>query len=210
MIIARSTKSRTRVIFDGNSLTDQAENGLVAGQRYPLTCYSSLLAAGKKVDYFNYGIGSRRTATLTSEIGAKFASSMVRPNDIIVFWEITNEAHDLTTDTQGTQLYANVQAYCAAARSYGAKVIVVTGIARDMTGFDDANITDRIFACNALIRANWSSFCDGIADVALLSAFDAKADTTNTTYYNADKTHLTNVGYDLIAGTVQAAIQTLL
>ena len=210
MITAISKNGNRRVFFDGNSLTNQSQNGLVGGQRYPTTCYSSLVSANKKVSYFNYGIGSRRTATLTSEFGSKFANTMLRPNDIVVFWEITNEAHDFTTDTQGTALYANVVEYCNQARSYGAKVVVVTGIARDMTGFDDANITDRIFACNALIRANWSTFADAIADVALLPQFDTKSDTTNTTYYNADQTHLTDVGYDLIAGTVYTAINTLL
>lgn len=209
-MIIKSNKRRTRVIFDGNSLTNQSQSGLVSGQRYPLTCYSSLLSSGKKVDYFNYSIGSRRTSTLTSEYYTKFATSMIRSNDVVVFWEITNEAHDLTSDTNGTQLYANVVAYCNQAKSSGAKVVVVTGIARDMTGFDDADITDRIFACNALIRANWSSFADGIADVALLPQFDAKADVANTTYYNADRTHLTDAGYDLVAGVVHTTLITIL
>ena len=100
--------------------------------------------------------------------------------------------------------------YCNQARNAGAKVVLLTGIARDMTGFDDANISDRIFACNSLIRTNSSSICDALADVGVLPEFDQKADVANTTYYNSDRTHLTNTGYDLVAGVVNTAIQPLL
>lgn len=195
-----------RIIFDGNSLTNQSQNGIAGGERYPKTCYESIRMlsvsdANLTMAYFNFAIGSRRTQTLTAEFDTKVLPT-ASPGDIVVFWEITNNAHDLVDDTEGTALFANVVAYCDQVRNHDLICVCLTGIARDMPSFDDANITSRIIACNNLMRANPSSFCDLLVDVGALAQFDAKADTTNTTYYHSDRTHLTNTGYDLIATTV--------
>jgi hypothetical protein len=194
-----------RIIFDGNSLTNQSQNGIVGGQRYPLTCFESIRILRTLNAYFNFAIGSRRTQTLTAEFDTKILPS-ASPGDIIVFWEITNNAHDLVDDTAGTALFANVVAYCDQVRNHGLICVCLTGIARDMPSFDDPDITSRIIACNDLMRANPSSFCDLLVDVGALTQFDAKTDTTNTTYYHSDRTHLTNTGYDLIASTVYTAM----
>lgn len=208
-MIIQGTRKQRNVIFDGNSLTNLDGAALTSGQRYPLTCYTSIVALAKKNAYLNFAVGGKRTDQLTSDFATKILPSL-KSNDIVVFWEICNQAHDLTSDVDGDALYASVVEYCDQARNYGAKVVLLTGIARDFPAFDDADITDRIFACNTQIRANAASICDALADVALLTQFDAKADATNTTYYRADQTHLTNTGYDLIAGTVYTAIETLL
>jgi hypothetical protein len=83
----------------------------------------------------------------------------------------------------------------------------LTGIPRLYPAYDDADITDRIFACNALMRANTTPPWDLLIDMAALTQFDNAADVNNATYYNpADKTHLTDVGYDLVATTVYNAL----
>jgi len=189
-----------RVIFDGNSLTNQGGGNAIGVQRYPITCYNQIAALGKPISYFNFAIGSRRTDTLTSEFVTKVLPTC-RPGDWVIFWEICNSAHDLTSDTGGTALFALVQAYCALVQSYSVNVACLTGIARDYPAFDDANITDRIFGCNAQMRAS-PGFCNLLIDVASLSQFDSKADAANTTYYESDRTHLTNAGYDLIGNKV--------
>lgn len=204
--IYKNIPKNIRLLFDGNSLTNQGANGLVGDQRYPIACYNSVAALNKRISYFNFGIGSRRTQALTDEFATKVVPS-TRPGDIVIFWEITNEAHDFTTDTNGDLLFAHVQAYCAQARTYGLKIVVLTGIARLMVGFDDANITDRIMACNVQLRNNPSTY-DLLIDVAALSQFDNVLDTTDLTYYNADGTHLTNVGYDLIATTAYNSLNS--
>lgn len=206
MMVGR--RNHRRLIFDGNSLANFSGGNVFYGQRYPLTCYNSLTQT-QPLAYFNYSKGSERTATRTMNFPGQIGP-MVRPNDIVVFWEICNEAHDYTEDDNGDILYAHIVTYCNLVRSYGAKIIVLTGIARDMEGYDDADISSRIFACNAQIRSSWTSFCDGVADVGALSMFDQKTDTTNTTYYHTDQTHLTNTGYDTIASTVATVVQTFL
>lgn len=208
MIITGKIKN-TNLIFDGNSLMNISGWNVTNGMRVSKTCYSSLISTHQRLSLCNISQGSTRTTERTNTFISRLPAQ-ANEGDIVIFWEISNEAHDMTDDTEGVTLYNNVVAYCNQARSAGFKVVIMTGIARDMSGYDDANITDRIFACNALIRANYATFAEAIADVALLTPFDAKADTTNTTYYNADRTHLTDTGYDLVAGTVQTAIETLL
>lgn len=199
-MIIRSKQIHRKIIFDGDSLSNQSGLVLVGGQMYPRTCYASLATLGKKLAYLNFAVGSRRTQALTDEFVTKILPSC-RPNDIIVFMEISNSAHDHITDTAGTLLFSEVVTYCAQARDYGLKVACCTAIARDMAGFDDADITDRIMACNALMRAD-PSFCDLLIDFGALPQFDEKADCQNATYYNSsDHTHLTDVGYQLLGTT---------
>lgn len=203
---------KRRIHFDGNSLVNLAGTGTAPGvtQGYYLgTKTMSLLTSTDKPIYNCYGVGSKRTAALTADFPTKILPNFQR-GDIVVMWEITNDAHDEILDTTGVILYNNVVNYCNMVRSYGGYIILITGIARDMTGFDDANITDRIFACNTLIRANAASICDGVADFGALSIFDAKADVANSTYYMTDRTHIKNAAYDIAAPTLATVIDTLL
>lgn len=169
----------------------------------------SLLTATEKPVYNCYGVGNKRTWQLTDDFATKILPNFQK-GDIVVMWEITNDAHDRTTDTTGVLLYQDVVDYCNMVRSYGGYIILITGIARDMTGFDDANITDRIFACNALIRANAATICDGVADFAALSIFDQKADVAVSTYYMTDRTHVKNAAYNIAAPTLATVIDNLL
>lgn len=207
MYLSRQIKGRRRIIFDGNSIMEYGNGNVVNNMEISRSVYTSLLAAGIKLDHFNYARGSTTTQTLTGTLPTKIKPN-VRDGDILVFFEIINDAHDLINDTNGIVLHANVVAYCQLARSYGLKVVCLTGTARDFAT-DDADVTSRIMACNALMRAD-PSFCDALADVGALSQFDEKADTTNATYYNADKLHLATAGYDLFASTIYNAVVTLL
>lgn len=197
-----------RLLFDGNSLSVFAGGNILNAQRYPTTLYNNYVGVSNKLTYFNYAVSGKTTPQLTSNFSSKFGS-MCRPTDILIFWEIINDAFNLPADTNGTQLYADVVAYCNQAKATGVKLIVLTGIATDYVSAD-ATINNRVSACNTLIRNNYLSFCDAIADVGANAAFDTKAKASNTTYYDADKLHLTNVGYDLIASIVKPVIDTLL
>lgn len=201
-----------QIIFDGSSLSlfscpDETQH--VWGMRYPLKAFSEL-PHNYRLAFQNYAVGGQSTEELISDYPTRIAPH-VKPNDIVVFWEITNDCHDLMNDTNGTQLEQNVKDYCALVRAQGARIIIVSMIARYMSGTDDSSIFSRRgLAVNALLRANWRNYADGFADVALLPQFDAPGDETNLTYYIDDGTHLKDAGYDLIATTVARAIQTLL
>lgn len=210
MIITRSRKSnRRRLIFDGNSLMVNSEGPLAGGQRLALRAYNAVISAGVNLVYHNCGLGGQRIINRINNFDSNFNGNSSE-GDILVFWEISNAAHDYTTDTDGTQLYADMMTYFAKAKTYGLKTVCITGIARDYPSYDDPDITDRIFACNALLRATPTNI-DVIADAALLTPFDEKTDTTNATYYHTDQTHLKNAGYDYISDNcLQAAIESLL
>ena len=183
-----------KIVFDGNSLFQYGDDKL-GMTRTPLTAYG-LLPTPKRV-YYNFSIGGRQTSTLTSEFDTKIAP-YVNAGDMVILWEITNSAHYRIGDNLGDTLYNEVVAYCNKAKSYGLSVYVVTGIPRYMTGFDDINITSRINACNAKIRTNWATFCDGIIDIASTPTFSSTTSYTNTLIYEPDQTHLKNRGCDSV------------
>jgi hypothetical protein len=64
--------------------------------------------------------------------------------------------------------------------------------------------TDRLTA-NDSIRANWRTFADALADVALDTRIDTVGDCSNNTYYY-DLTHFNTTGYAIIAEAVKTAI----
>lgn len=196
---------RRQIVFDGDSLSNQGASLLVGGMRYPTTTQSSIVSSGKKYAFQNYSIGGRQTHVLVSEFDTKIAP-WVSPNDILIMWEITN---DLGQGALGNKTAAeaiqNLANYTAKARAKGVFLVYLTMIARDMAG-DPVDLETKRIEVNAELRNNTSTYCDLLVDVGGLSVFDSQADCANTTYYHADKCHLTNTGYDLIASTVYTAL----
>ena len=202
-MIVKSQRQR-KIFFDGNSLSNFAGGSVANGFEYPMSAYTSLTVGTRPV-FHPCGVGSKRTATLTTDFLTKILP-LSAPSDIVVFMEITNESRDgLAAQT----MIDNVQAYCLQARSYGLKVIVCTCPAGKLSG-DPADTVTRELAANVILRATWSTFADKLADVGAVTQFDSQADITNTTYYNVDQLHLTSAGYVLVANAVYPQIQTLL
>lgn len=210
----QSTPGRTpdqvpvNIIFDGSSLTNADGVNALFGMRYPTQMYSALRTAGKKYIFNNISVGGTTTQYLTSTFFDRLPKH-AKAGDIIIFWEITNDAHNLTSDTHGQALYNNVVTYCNQARAAGFKVVCLTGIPRDYPAYDDANITQRILRCDSIMRINPSSFCDLLIDPASLSECNEKSDTTNATYYQGDRTHPTTALYDIIALYVYTIFVTI-
>jgi len=101
-------------------------------------------------------------------------------------------------------VYNNIVSYCNSRKASGFKVLVFTILPR--TGIAGANETARV-AINALIVANWASYADGVVDVAADARF---SDYNDTTYFQADKTHLTDAGETVVAGLAKTEIDKLL
>ena len=198
--------SPKKLIFDGNSFMALAQTPFVVGGNYlPIKTYS-LLTTSNKPPVFYYGVSGKQVSELITDLPAKFGS-MIRPGDIVVMSELVNQLR-LTLDVN--QTYADLQTYCALVRSYGAKIYITNMIACSTAQLaDDTKRT----SLNALIAANWASFCDGYINVAGLTQFDSVADTTNPTYYRIiDNLHLsdTNVlGYDTYAQEIANTLNPL-
>jgi lysophospholipase L1-like esterase len=125
-----------------------------------------------------------------------------RPKAILCAWEITN---DLQAGSTQQQCYDNMKNYCILRRAAGFKVVVFTCLPRGAAAQFE---TDRT-AINANIVANWATFADALCDVGADATIGVAGSQNNLTYYNADKIHLTDAGYSIVAGLAVAKINSL-
>jgi len=181
--------TQKKIIFHGNSLFHLGANNLFYGNAVSNYVRNGLITAGNKAPVFDYSYQGKTTRQLTTEFPSVVAPYF-KSGDILLHWELTN---DLNSGQTPAQCLANEIAYCQQAKAMGLKVCILTCIPRNPTFISDAN---RV-VLNALILAD-TSFCDGVIDVTLMTEFSLATSYLNTTYYNADGTHLTTAGYNLI------------
>jgi lysophospholipase L1-like esterase len=200
-----SPKARTlQVICDGNSLT-QGQGASVAGvTSYPGVLRAALGGLGYSTrDVHDSGHGGDTTETLLSEFPTGIAPFFdpVFARSIVVMFEVRNSS---VAGKTAAQILASYQSYGAAARAAGFRFIAGTAPPTD----GDAVGHGVAGAANALIRANWPSFADGLVDLELVPQFTPAGDIANPTYYS-DGVHMTDAGYALIASKVQTAVLLL-
>jgi lysophospholipase L1-like esterase len=199
-----------KLFFEGDSLSTLSEGNVALGRRMIKTAYTNL--TGTRPAMFSTAVaGSEIRAAGTSSIidRGSAITSVADPNDIIVVWAGTNDIS--VSGRTDAQVYADLVTYATLMRNAGLKVIAVTMIAKERAAdADPTAINVTRLAYNALILGESSFVFDAYADPAALVQFNAVADASNATYYNADKVHLTDAGFDLVAGTVTTAIQSLL
>lgn len=106
------------------------------------------------------------------------------------------------------ETYDSLLAYCASRRLAGYKVIVVTMMSRVGTGLGGATLDSFKNSYNAIIRARWPEFADGLADVASNPNLGADGAYANLTYFT-DGVHPTTAGYTIIAGIISNTINRL-
>jgi len=114
-----------------------------------------------------------------------------------VLWVGVNDAAALTAQ----EIYDNIAARCTTARAAGWKVVVCTEIDAVAAGW-----TAKYQALNALLLAGYTAFADGIAD---LGANSELQDHTDTTYFNADGTHLIAAGEAVVRDTVYPVLASV-
>jgi lysophospholipase L1-like esterase len=187
------------LIYDGDSLT--AGTGASAGNTYPQQV-APLLAS---VPYWHYWNGGQGGATIAGMVtaGATYIDPSYRAASQRNVCVVMGGGNDLAAAVVGTTVYNNIVTYCRARRAAGWKVVILPIIPR--TG---VNNTERAVV-NTSIAANWPTFADGYANLIGNAAFDQDNDYTNLTNYNADQIHLTDAGYGIVAGIVNAAIGAL-
>lgn len=196
--------SMARVVFDGNSLTAREPNGQKSS--YPA---QTLLSLGDpwRAGYYNFGVSAQTTADMNTDAATQIdpvsCASCVK--NVCVAWEITN---DLFFGASTNTAWNNISTYCSGRRTAGFKVVVLTVLPRSDAGTPGDFETKRQ-GMNAMLRADYSSFADGLADVASNSNIGDAGDELNTTYYNADKVHMTETGYGVVAGIVAPVISGL-
>lgn len=178
--------------------------------------YPTLLSpVGAPWFIINGGVTGRTLATMYAD-----GASAVDPDysagqrNIDVIWGGTNDF--VVNGSTPAAVYAILQEYCAARRAVGWKVIVVTMISRYFPGGNPVSgesIDADKDAYNALIRANWSTFADGLADVAANPNLGADGAYANLTYFQADQVHptqfsITNIEAPIIGGAVNLLLNS--
>lgn len=204
-----ATAALGQVVCDGNSLTSGA--GSSGGQNYP-----NILAALLGDDWLvtNKGVSGQTTPDMAGD-----ADTDVDPlydagtyeHNVLVAWEGTN---DLYFGASAADAYAALVAYCQARQAAGWTVVVATLLPRGdfpgtstLPGGDpEAEHETRRQAVNALIRANWATFADALADVAADARIGDDGDEDGATYYAGDGVHLSNAGYAAVAPLFEAAV----
>lgn len=183
------------MICDGNSLT--AGQG---GTPYPTTLGTLL---GPTATVTNKGVGAATTAARAADaeddIDAYYNQYV---DNIAVLWEIRNSLYyGETLETVKTQ-YQN---WCQGRRDAGFAVVAVTLLPGTANlNWDETNRQ----AINTWLRANYTSFADGLADVAADTRIGDAGDNLDGTYYT-DGTHMTSAGYAIVAGIVKSTIDGL-
>lgn len=195
------------IIFEGDSLT-AGQGASDANHVYPKLVRDEMDADGLTYNYYlNSGQGGDTLEQMDTAFGGDLGNDFdtqidpygFRQRDVVVLWGGTN---DIAAAASLATVETRLQTLAEAIRAAGAKVVVLTCIAR--SNHDAAEETVRT-DYNTWIRANWTTFADKLVDVANEPEFDAQADTSNLTYYG-DGVHLTDAGYAIIAAKVYAAI----
>ena len=117
---------------------------------------------------------------------------------VVIVWMGTNDI--IINLRTGVQVHGDVSTRCTTLRAAGNKVLVCT-----MPHFTTGSNVERQ-AFNTLLKANYTSYADGIVKLDEHTALD---DATDTTYFCADQTHLKDAGYAVVGGLIQTAMAAL-
>lgn len=195
-------KTNDLIVFDGNSLT----------YGYPLTGIDSyphklIHAMTTRPEWVNFSLAGQTTTEMAADFDAQVAPmfSTSRSSQILVAWEIGNDI--VVGGVDPTVAHTNFKNYCLHARSSlppNTKIVVINLTPRTTAGFNEARAT-----VNSLMAAQWATYADALVDVAANEFIGPDGAEDNTTYYNADKIHLTAAGYQIVADLVAATLAAL-
>jgi hypothetical protein len=198
-VISKNADDTAQIIYYGDSMT------YGTGGNYP---YSHWIAAksygGQTIVQTTCGLGGAILVDLYDAVVANINDHFAPRSgmNIIVLWGGVN---DIFAD-QGANIpgvLSNLQALASRFRRLGFKVIVCTIPA------NGGGITYQTYA--NLIRASWMNFADGMADLAadpIIGLYNSYE--VYPTYWDVDTIHMTDLGYQVAAGIIEAEIDRLL
>lgn len=201
MFAIPSSVTRT-VCFEGDSLTLGDSSSYVFGFA---KMAERLLTQPARV--FNLSGGGNQIqnelALYSGQVGA-LLSRYSTDNRIVLLFLGTN---DLTVGARSTaQIYADIQTYAGYVRASGGKIIVATLLPNSAWNGTQQTARNDL---NTLIRTNWASFADGLADFGTDPTMGPQAAASNSALY-PDGLHPSRVGHSYLAPIAAAAIQALL
>jgi len=196
----RCNSFSNKIVFHGNSLFHLGQGNLFSAFAVSTYVRSNLV---NSPPIFDYSYQGKTTVQLTSEFPTVLAP-YCKSGDTIIMWEGTNNMSSILGNKSAAQTLSDTKAYFTQAEALGLMVRTLTVIPRNVTSLDDTRRTD----FNTLLL-NDSDLTGKVINPCSLSQFDAYADVNDTVNYNADKVHLTTVGYNLIGSLIVTEIQSL-
>lgn len=194
-------QSRELIVFDGDSLT-AGTGATTPGLAYPIQFRELVNTIAPSWTVFNKGVGSESMANLVTNYPAKVAPVFdLNPGrydrKIVVVWEAVNGLVDGDTPAEMADDY---EAYVTLAKATGWEVYVGTNPPSGGSGNPD------LLTLNQLVRDNFVSWgADGLIDFGAISELTPAGNTANPTHY-VDLTHLTDVGYALLAELAESIL----
>jgi lysophospholipase L1-like esterase len=111
---------------------------------------------------------------------------------------------DLAGGADPQAVLDGLRTYCAARHAAGFQVVVLTLLPRSVpAGFDEARST-----YNAMLREQWPTFADGLADVTTDPRIGVDGANLDPVYY-VDQVHPTSAGYAIMATAVAPILEGL-
>ena len=194
------------LVFDGNSLTNGPS--FSNGETYAEGLYHQLRASYNIGNGFaNYAVSNQSTTNMLSDATTTIdvAANLNLQHNICLVMEGIN---DIYFGATAVGAYTNLVTYCKARQLAGFKVVIGTLTPRQNAGCPPTQEADRL-TVNELIRANWRTFANGLADVAAIPEI-GEFDRCRDTVYYWDLVHLAPRGYTLMQQCFFAAISKLL
>jgi lysophospholipase L1-like esterase len=188
------------VVCDGDSLTSGLRS--TAGNDYPAQMQA--LYGETATRTLNFGASGQTVVQMQSDAATqidRFGKRLDGAGPVCVVWGGTN---DINGGADSATTITNFTNYCTSRQSAGFRVMACTMIARG--GFDATKETYRT-EFNASVRANWATYADVLCDLAGDSRL---SDTNDTTYFDADKVHLNDTGYGVVAALVKSTLDGIL
>ena len=189
-----------QIIFDGDSWTVGKQANAVP---YPLVATQAI---GGNWRATSVAVSGQTVATMTTNAPTNvdtLIDAAQFPRNVVV---MLGGINDIAGSADAATTYARIVAYHQARRAAGWKTVACTIPHATAASVGGAAFNPVADAVNALIRANWGTFADALADLAADSRLQ---DATDTTYYNADELHGTTAGYAVVGAIVGAALATL-
>lgn len=197
------------VLCDGDSLTQGV--GVTGELSYPYKLSSYL---NTPCSVYNIGVAGQNCSQLIADIstqGSKYKSFGVK--SIAVIWIGSNDLGGNGGPISGSTLHTLVTNAVTSYKNYGFdKVIVCTVLPRTFVSDPVDYETQRQSFRSLTVPSLGGDSCgaDAVVDLAGISTIGDSGDQNNTTYYNADKVHLTSTGYDIVAQEIATTINSFL
>lgn len=182
-----------RIIADGDSLT--YGTGSTGGLTFPAQLATLLGRTAVNVAVPGKTMTSIRDETTTLPYGGL-------ANDIMVLYVGTSDlGSGAAATTIGPILITAAQRYVAA----GFQLVICT-LADSQAATNPVDYETQRQAFNGYITSNATSIGYLVADLAADSRIGVVGDANNTTYFDADKVHMNNTGYGVVAEIINSVL----